>query len=149
MYPVSFQSWLTQFELSGWILRSSRGWSSGETLGKVCSLLQLDSNCPFCLSLNQHQHSWVNNQLSPRWPMVFGYGILVDSTSTTQFIILSNPFPLTNLFTFTLLLLVCTSLQYHGIKMFKSKVLIHLAKISYFLCILRKGLHRILPWWVG
>ena len=56
--------------------RIFKGWSSGDTLGKVWSLLPLDSNCPFCPSLNPCQHSRVSNRVSPGLPIVFRYGIL-------------------------------------------------------------------------
>ena len=36
-------------ELFGWIQGSSNGWSSGNSLDKVCTLLQLVPNCPLRL----------------------------------------------------------------------------------------------------
>ena len=56
-----------------------RAWSSGD---KVCTLLQLYPNCPFCPSFNRRH---ILGSI-PRYlrvdRLIFGYGILVDSNIT-------------------------------------------------------------------
>ena len=84
LYPVNlfYPDTLINTKRALWTnARIFRGWSSGDTLRKVCSLLQIlslfltDANILGSLPDSSH------------WLMVFGYGILVDSTSTIHFII--------------------------------------------------------------
>ena len=56
-----------------------RGWSSGD---KVCTLLQLYPNCPFCPSFNRRHILGSIARYLRVDRLIFGYGILVDQKIT-------------------------------------------------------------------